>query len=126
MEAIEAAARHGRRPKSEDPHLPIDPEAAAEQSGLHYVSDDMPGIRRRRAGKSFSYRSPGGRLIRDRQERQRIKSLAIPPAWLDVWICPAPRGHLQATGRGDRGPQHDRYPPTGSAPGRERVERTVA
>src|SRR3546814_6922349 len=56
MEAIEAAARHGRRPKSEDPHLPIDPEAAAEQSGLHYVSDDMPGIRRRRAGKSFSYR----------------------------------------------------------------------
>src|SRR3546814_14411190 len=71
----------------------------------------MPGIRRRRAGKSFSYRSPGGRLIRDRKERQRIKSLAIPPAWIDVWICPDARGHLQATGRDDRGRKQYRYHP---------------
>ena len=58
----------------------------------------MPGITRRRAGKAFSYRGPDGRPIKDRTDLARIKRLAVPPAWTDVWICPYPHGHLQATG----------------------------
>jgi DNA topoisomerase-1 len=89
-----------------------DPEAAAEAAaaaGLRYVTDVMPGIRRRRTGRSFSYRDPAGRLIRDRQTLARLRALAIPPAWTEVWICPDPRGHLQATGRDARGRKQYRY-----------------
>ena len=79
-----------------------DPEAAAaaaEAAGLRYVTDSAPGITRRRAGKGFSYRDPHGRPITAREELARLRALAIPPAWTGVWICPDPRGHLQATGR---------------------------
>lgn len=89
----------------------IDPEDAAESVGLVYVNDDMPGITRKRSGKGFSYRGPDGKAIKDAAERKRLASLAIPPAYTDVWICPDPRGHLQATGRDDRGRKQYRYHP---------------
>ena len=85
--------------------------AAARAVGLRYVSDAGPGITRRRAGRAFSYRDPEGRLIRDRAELARIKRLAIPPAWAEVWICPDGKGHLQATGRDARGRKQYRYHP---------------
>lgn len=89
----------------------IDPEDAAESAGLVYVNDDMPGITRIRAGKGFTYRDPEGRTIRDKAERKRLAALAIPPAYTDVWICPDPNGHIQATGRDDRGRKQYRYHP---------------
>jgi len=89
----------------------IDPEDAAESVGLVYVNDDMPGITRKRSGKGFSYRGPDGKAIKDAAERKRLASLAIPPAYTEVWICPDPRGHLQATGRDDRGRKQYRYHP---------------
>jgi DNA topoisomerase-1 len=89
-----------------------DPEAAAaaaQAAGLRYVTDSAPGITRRRAGKGFSYRDPHGRPITAPQELARLRALAIPPAWTDVWICPDPRGHVQATGRDARGRKQYRY-----------------
>jgi DNA topoisomerase I len=77
--------------------------------GLRHSSDDVPGISRRRAGRGFSCRDADGRLVRDAETLARIKALAIPPAWTDVWICPAPNGHLQATGRDARGRKVYRY-----------------
>ncbi len=88
-----------------------DPVGAARAAGLRYVSDAMPGITRRRAGKAFSYRRPDGQLIRDRAELVRIRRLAIPPAWTRVWICRHANGHLQATGRDARGRKQYRYHP---------------
>ncbi len=90
---------------------PQDPIQAAESAGLRYVSDVMPGIRRKRAGKGFSYLSPDGATIRDARELKRIRALAIPPAYTDVWICPNPNGHIQATGRDARGRKQYRYHP---------------
>ena len=89
----------------------IDPEDAAESAGLIYVNDDMEGITRVRAGKGFSYRDAKGRTIRDKSERKRLAALAIPPAYDDVWICPDPRGHIQATGRDAKGRKQYRYHP---------------
>ena len=89
-----------------------DPAAAAEAAaaaGLRYVNDAQPGITRKRAGRAFSYRDPQGRLIKDRRALARLRALAIPPAWTEVWICPDPRGHLQATGRDLRGRKQYRY-----------------
>lgn len=83
-------------------------EAAAE-AGLVHASDDAPGIRRRRRGGGFVYLEPGGKLIRDASTLARIRALVIPPAWKDVWIATSPRGHLQATGRDDRGRKQFRY-----------------
>jgi len=83
--------------------LQVDPVESAAEAGLHYVSDEQPGIRRRRAGSGFSYIDPNGKAIRDQQTLLRIKQLVIPPAWTDVWICPDRNGHLQATGRDARG-----------------------
>jgi DNA topoisomerase I len=88
-----------------------DPRDAAKEAGLVYVNDDMPGITRRKSGKGFSYRGPDGRAITDKAERQRLASLAIPPAYTDVWICPDPHGHIQATGRDDKGRKQYRYHP---------------
>jgi DNA topoisomerase I len=82
---------------------------AAVSAGLRYVTDAGPGIRRRRSGRGFAYVNDDGRLIRDAREVQRIKSLAIPPAWRDVWICPSSSGHLQATGRDAKGRKQYRY-----------------
>jgi DNA topoisomerase-1 len=88
-----------------------DPETSAEEAGLRYVSDDGPGIRRIRRGKGFSYIGPDGQPLTDDRRRAWIKSLAIPPAWTDVWISPIRRGHLQATGRDARGRKQYRYHP---------------
>jgi DNA topoisomerase-1 len=86
------------------------PEAhAARDAGLRYVSDDEPGLRRRRAGKGFAYLDAKGRAVRDAGTRERIRALAIPPAWTDVWICADARGHVQATGRDARGRKQYRY-----------------
>jgi DNA topoisomerase-1 len=84
---------------------------AAADAGLRYVSDATPGITRRRRGQGFSYHRPDGSLVDDPAERSRIESLAVPPAWTDVWICPRPDGHIQATGRDDRGRKQYRYHP---------------
>lgn len=86
------------------------PELAAVADVI-YVSDSTPGIRRRLRRGKFLYLDPDGRPIRDRQEIARINKLAIPPAYRDVWICPDPRGHLQATGRDVRGRKQYRYHP---------------
>jgi len=88
-----------------------DPRLSARLAGLRYVNDDRPGIRRRRHGRGFSYHDAAGRPLRDRQDRLRIAALAVPPAWTDVWICPQPSGHLQATGRDARGRKQYRYHP---------------
>src|SRR6266542_3474578 len=82
---------------------------SARSAHLRYVSDTIPGIRRKRVGKHFSYVGVDGKAIRDPTELQRIRRLAIPPAWTDVWICPLPHGHLQATGRDARGRKQYRY-----------------
>ena len=84
---------------------------SAAPSGLLYVSDAMPGIQRLRHGDGFRYRRPDGRALRDARELQRIRHLAIPPAYEEVWICPLPDGHLQATGRDARGRKQYRYHP---------------
>ena len=85
------------------------PEAAARAAGLRYVSDSHTGMRRERARQGFKYLSPSGASIRDKAVLARIRSLAIPPAWTDVWICPRADGHLQATGRDARGRKQYRY-----------------
>ena len=84
---------------------------AAEAVGLRYVTDAMPGIRRRRHGRGFTYVDPEGRTIRGREAIRRFRSLVIPPAWTDVWICPEPDGHLQVTARDGRGRKQYRYHP---------------
>lgn len=78
------------------------PEESAIESGLHYLLDAEPGLTRRRCGKGFTYRRADGRPA-SAADRARAKSLVIPPAWTDVWISPDPLGHLQVTGRDDRG-----------------------
>jgi DNA topoisomerase-1 len=85
--------------------------AAARAAGLRHVDDRGPGIRRVRAGSGFRYTDPDGKPVRLSEELGRIRSLAIPPAWTDVWICPNPAGHLQATGRDARGRKQYRYHP---------------
>jgi DNA topoisomerase I len=86
-----------------------DPREAAREAGLRYVSDALPGIRRRKSGRGFAYTAPDDRPIRDRATLRRIQRLAIPPAWTHVWICPMPNGHLQATGRDAKGRKQYRY-----------------
>jgi DNA topoisomerase I len=83
--------------------------AAAEEAGLQYVSDERPGYRRKAKGKRFDYFDTEGKLIRDEQRLLRIGRLAVPPAWTDVWICPSPNGHIQATGRDARNRKQYRY-----------------
>lgn len=80
--------------------------------GLRFSTDADPGIVRRRAGRGFRYLNAAGHPIRDRAVLARIKSLAIPPAWRDVWICADPRGHLQAVGRDAKGRKQPRYHPS--------------
>jgi DNA topoisomerase-1 len=75
------------------------------------VCDGRPGLRRERVRGGFRYRDPSGKLVRDPATLARIKALAIPPAWEDVWICPTAGGHLQATGRDARGRKQYRYHP---------------
>ncbi|MGE3499968.1 MAG: DNA topoisomerase IB [Candidatus Binatia bacterium] len=89
----------------------VDPLTAAQAAQLRYVSDREPGIRRLRAGSGFVYRDAAGRAIRDPEVLRRIKSLAIPPAWTNVWICADPNGHIQAVGYDARGRKQYRYHP---------------
>lgn len=88
-----------------------DPVQSAKEAGLHYVSDAKPGIARKRCGKGFRYVAPDGSTVKDPEVLSRIQSLAIPPAWKQVWICPSPRGHLQAVGRDAKGRKQSRYHP---------------
>jgi DNA topoisomerase-1 len=85
--------------------------AAARTARLRYVSDRNPGITRHRRGASFGYRGPDGRPIRDADTLARIRRLAVPPAWEEVWISPDPNGHVQAVGRDARGRKQYRYHP---------------
>ena len=99
-----------------DNTLPLaDPPAAAKAAGLRYVTDHKPGIRREREGEgegaAFRYIDAKGEPVEDEATLKRIKSLVIPPAWLDVWICPQANGHLQATGRDAKGRKQYRYHP---------------
>ncbi|MCE9606120.1 MAG: DNA topoisomerase IB [Planctomycetia bacterium] len=88
----------------------LDPAvAAAHDASLRYASDDKQGITRHRAGNGFRYLGPTGRTLRNAETLARIRALVIPPAWKDVWICPWPNGHLQATGRDARGRKQYRY-----------------
>ena len=89
----------------------IDASPAAKHAGLTYVSDFGGGLSRRRAGRGFAYRDADGKAVRDKKTLERIRALAIPPAWTDVWICASPNGHLQATGRDDRGRKQHCYHP---------------
>ncbi|MDL2357043.1 MAG: DNA topoisomerase IB [Pseudomonadota bacterium] len=88
-----------------------DPGAAAKSAGLRYVTDRMRGIARVADGARFAYVAADGAPLTDAATLARIKSLAIPPAWTDVWICPLAHGHLQATGRDARGRKQYRYHP---------------
>jgi DNA topoisomerase-1 len=88
-----------------------DPREAADLAGLRYVSDHKPGIRRRRSGKGFVYLQPNGARLTDDKAIRRLKSLAVPPAWTEVWICPSADGHIQATGRDAKGRKQYRYHP---------------
>ncbi len=88
-----------RSPAAESPPPP----------GLRYVQDTTPGIRRRRAGRGFAYVRPDGTSVTDERDLLRIRAIAVPPAWTDVWICRDGRGHLQATGRDARGRKQYRY-----------------
>ncbi len=91
--------------------LPVDPAASARCVGLRYVTDDIPGFRREKFNGDFRYLDTRGRVTRDQDTLDRIKSLVIPPAWTDVWICPDENGHLQATGRDARRRKQHRYHP---------------
>jgi DNA topoisomerase-1 len=82
---------------------------SASQAGLRYVTDGVRGITRQRVGAGWTYFAPSGKRIQEAGERKRLNSLAIPPAWTDVWICPDPHGHIQATARDARGRKQYRY-----------------
>src|SRR5437762_8636277 len=95
--------------KSIEAGFAIDSAEAAEEAGLQYVSDDRRGYTRREKDGDFEYLDTQGKRIRDEQRLLRIKRLAIPPAWADVWISPSSTGHIQATGRDARGRKQYRY-----------------
>src|SRR3989440_2031899 len=86
-----------------------EPEAVAEEAGLRYVNDEQPGYTRKKKGDDFEYFDTDGKRIRDETRLLRIKRLAIPPAYRNVWISPSPNGHIQATGRDARGRKQYRY-----------------
>ena len=90
---------------------PQDPARAATAAHLHHVSDEGPGIVRRKRGRAFQYVHSSGRVVKERATLARIRALAIPPAWTAVWISPDPAGHIQATGRDARGRKQYRYHP---------------
>jgi len=87
----------------------VSPRDAAEDAGLIYVTDESPGITRHKHGSSFRYRDARGKPVSERKTLDRIRALAIPPAYTDVWICPKPSGHIQATGRDAKGRKQYRY-----------------
>jgi DNA topoisomerase IB len=94
---------------SADLPRPVPPEVSAREAGLHYISDQVPGINRIRTGEEFEYTDSQGRAVRDDATLERIRSVVIPPNWSNVWICSSPKGHLQATGRDAKGRKQYRY-----------------
>ena len=94
-----------------EPRIIVEPAKAARAAGLRYISDDIPGIRRQLVGDDWVYLNVDGAPLTDEAELQRIRSLAIPPAYEEVWISPIPKGHLQATGRDAKGRKQYRYHP---------------
>lgn len=110
--AVSTGRRRGPKKLSIPPiEVALDPELAAKHAQLRHVDDTAPGITRHKARNGFDYRSPAGALVREVDTLKRIRSLAIPPAWTNVWISPDPNGHLQATGRDGRGRKQYRYHP---------------
>jgi DNA topoisomerase-1 len=117
--SVRHRARKSKLPRAWQPtttidipaHPPADPTKAASAVALKYVNDETPGIRRKRAGSGFNYVAADGKRVRDEATLSRIKSLVIPPAWTEVWICPSADGHLQATGRDAKGRKQYRYHP---------------
>ncbi len=103
------AKRRNGNGQNGDTKIAADSLEAAEDAGLRYVSDEQSGFSRRRKGDGFEYLDQKGKPIRHEQRLVRIKRLAIPPAWSDVWICPSPNGHIQATGRDARRRKQYRY-----------------
>jgi DNA topoisomerase-1 len=99
------------RDSSAEVQVIVDPRDAAESAGLVYVSDERPGIQRRQAREGFAYLKPNGEPVRETATLERIRKLAVPPAWTDVWICPRANGHIQATGRDARGRKQYKYHP---------------
>lgn len=97
--------------RDSDPTVIAEPQQAAASAGLRYVADSRPGIRRRKSGTGFFYVQSDGARMSDASALNRIRALAIPPAWKDVWICTFPDGHLQATGRDARGRKQHLYHP---------------
>jgi DNA topoisomerase-1 len=85
---------------------------SAAAAGLSYVTDSMPGIRRKRRGRGFVFLGVDGAPVDDEEQLRRFRSLVIPPAWTDVWICPEPSGHLQVTARDAKGRKQYRYHPS--------------
>src|SRR5436189_5772707 len=106
---METRGTNSRNGKAIEPAVAADSAEAAEEAGLRYVNDEQPGYSRRAKGKDFEYLDIEGKPIRDEQRLCRIKRLAIPPAWTNVWICPSPNGHVQAIGRDARGRKQYRY-----------------
>ena len=96
-------------PKNSNVAAALDPLTAAKLARLHHTTDNQAGITRHKARSGFDYRDPGGAAVHDPETLQRIKSLVIPPAWSAVWISPDPLGHLQVTGRDQRGRKQYRY-----------------
>lgn len=99
------------KPRHTPPSTQLEPIESAKAVGLRYVSDEQSGILRVKAGESFRYEDESGKTVRDESTLKRIRSLAIPPAWTDVWICAREDGHLQATGRDAKGRKQFRYHP---------------
>lgn len=104
-----AAAVAREKKKIADLEVVTDPEEAAEDAGLRYVSDDKPGYTRKKKGKDFEFFDTSGKKITDENRLLRIRRLAIPPAYKGVWVCPTGNGHLQATGIDARGRKQYRY-----------------
>ncbi|MDQ6665879.1 MAG: DNA topoisomerase IB [Acidobacteriota bacterium] len=100
-----------RRARRKRLMLPTDPVASAAVAGLRYISKTGAGITRRKVGSGFCFLGLDGKPIRDKEELRRIRSLVIPPAWSNVWICPSPQGHLQATGTDVKMRRQYRYHP---------------
>ncbi|WP_158793277.1 DNA topoisomerase IB [Granulicella sp. L60] len=98
-------------PRKKQLQIITDPAESAKAAGLRYVTDTKPGIQRKPWRKAFRYLNPDGTALREAETLSRIKSLVIPPAWTEVWICPNPKGHLQVTGRDARGRKQSRYHP---------------
>jgi DNA topoisomerase-1 len=111
VRSADVATRRRRAKPLPMPAASTDPVDAARASGLRYVRDDAPGIRRLRAGGGFRYVDAAGRTIRDEATLARIRALVVPPAWREVWICARADGHIQATGRDARGRKQYRYHP---------------